>query len=89
MAASSKRCIPVSRLSEGKWVRDIERGVAEGISAEAWQTDTSIGDWYYRTGQKYKTSGEIVRMLADIVSKNSICSSTSCKLRRGTWNRTC
>src|ERR1022692_1134292 len=21
---------------------------------EPWQTDTSIGDWYYRTGQKYK-----------------------------------
>jgi alpha-L-fucosidase len=51
-------------------VRDIERGVAEGISPEPWQTDTSIGDWYYRTGQKYKTSTEIVQMLTDIVSKN-------------------
>ena len=58
------------QLSGGKWVRDIERGVAEGISAEPWQTDTSIGDWYYRTGQKYKTSGETVQMLTDIVSKN-------------------
>ena len=56
--------------SKGKWVRDIERGVADGISPEPWQTDTSIGDWYYRTGQKYMTSGEVVRMLADIVSKN-------------------
>jgi len=56
--------------SQGKWVRDIERGVAEGISPEPWQTDTSIGDWYYRTGQKYKTSKEIVQMLIDIVSKN-------------------
>ena len=56
--------------SEGRWVRDIERGVAEGISPEPWQTDTSIGDWYYRTGQKYKTAAEIVQMLADIVSKN-------------------
>jgi len=56
--------------SEGKWVRDIERGVAEGISPDPWQTDTSIGDWYYRTGQKYKTSKEIVQMLTDIVSKN-------------------
>lgn len=56
--------------SEGKWVRDIERGVAEGISPEPWQTDTSIGDWYYRTGQKYKTAREIVHMLSDIVSKN-------------------
>lgn len=56
--------------SSGMWARDIERGVAEGIGAEPWQTDTSIGDWYYRTGQKYKTSGEIIRMLTDIVSKN-------------------
>jgi alpha-L-fucosidase len=58
------------QVSDGKWVRDIERGVAEGISPEPWQTDTSIGDWYYRTGQKYKTSQEIVQMLVDIVSKN-------------------
>jgi len=42
----------------------------KGISPELWQTDTSIGDWYYRTGQKYKTSKEIVQMLIDIVSKN-------------------
>ncbi|MCK7524889.1 MAG: alpha-L-fucosidase [Ignavibacteriales bacterium] len=35
-----------------------------------WQTDTSIGDWYYRTGQKYKTANEVVQMLVDIVSKN-------------------
>jgi alpha-L-fucosidase len=56
--------------SGGKWVRDIERGVADGISPEPWQTDTSIGDWFYRTGQKYKTSAEIVQMLTDIVSKN-------------------
>ena len=54
----------------GKWVRDIERGVAEGIRPEPWQTDTSIGDWFYRTGQKYMTAGEVVRMLTDIVSKN-------------------
>jgi len=56
--------------ARGKWVRDIERGVAEGIRPEPWQTDTSIGDWYYRTRQKYMKSGEVVRMLVDIVSKN-------------------
>lgn len=56
--------------ARGKWVRDIERGVADAIRPEPWQTDTSIGDWYYRTGQKYMTSGEVVRMLVDIVSKN-------------------
>ena len=56
--------------AKGKWVRDIERGVADAIRPEPWQTDTSIGDWYYRRGQKYMTSGEVIRMLTDIVSKN-------------------
>ena len=56
--------------SEGKWVQDLERGVKDGINPEPWQTDTSIGDWFYRTGQKYKTSADIVQMLVDIVSKN-------------------
>jgi alpha-L-fucosidase len=60
----------LKQASAGKWVRDIERGVAEGISPEPWQTDTSIGDWFYRTGEKHKSSTEIVRMLTDIVSKN-------------------
>jgi len=56
--------------SEGRWVHDRERGVAEGISEYPWQTDTSIGDWYYRTGQKYMTGPEVIQMLIDIVSKN-------------------
>ena len=56
--------------SEGRWVYDIERGVTNSINEYPWQTDTSIGDWYYRTGQKYMSSGQIVRMLTDIVSKN-------------------
>jgi alpha-L-fucosidase len=56
--------------SDGRWVHDRERGVAEGISPFPWQTDTSIGDWYYRTGQKYMTGPEVVQMLVDIVSKN-------------------
>lgn len=56
--------------SQGKWVRDIERGVAPGISPDPWQTDTSIGDWFYCTGQKYKSAAEVVQMLVDIVSKN-------------------
>ncbi|MDR2382431.1 MAG: alpha-L-fucosidase [Prevotellaceae bacterium] len=56
--------------SDGRWVHDRERGVAEGINEFPWQTDTSIGDWYYRTGQKYMTGPEIIQMLIDIVSKN-------------------
>jgi alpha-L-fucosidase len=52
------------------WVEDLERTVKDTVSQYPWQTDTSIGDWYYRTGQKYKTSTEVIQMLVDIVSKN-------------------
>jgi len=51
-------------------VQDVERGVMEGINPLPWQTDTSIGDWFYSEGYKYKTTSEVVHMLADIVSKN-------------------
>jgi alpha-L-fucosidase len=58
------------QASAGKWAQDVERGVLDSLSPYPWQTDTSIGDWYYRTGQKYKTANEVVQMLVDIVSKN-------------------
>lgn len=56
--------------SDGTWVEDLERGVQDSISPFPWQTDTSIGDWFYRTGQKYKSATEVIQMLCDIVSKN-------------------
>ena len=56
--------------SRSRFVQDIEQGLIDSISPYPWQTDTSIGDWFYRTGQKYKTSNEITQMLVDIVSKN-------------------
>jgi alpha-L-fucosidase len=58
------------QYSGGKWVEDVERGVKDSLSPFPWQTDTSIGDWYYRTGQKYKDANEVIQMLTDIVSKN-------------------
>ena len=57
-------------VSKGRWVMDIERGAMDSISKDPWQTDTSIGDWYYRTGQKYMSGSEVIQMLVDIVSKN-------------------
>jgi alpha-L-fucosidase len=51
-------------------VQDVERGVMSGINDLPWQTDTSNGDWYYADGYTYKTGPEVIRMLADIVSKN-------------------
>ena len=56
--------------SNGRWVQDLERGAMDSISPYPWQTDTSIGDWYYRTGQKYMTGTQVIQMLVDIVSKN-------------------
>ena len=56
--------------SNPMWVLDIERGLTDSITPFPWQTDTSIGDWFYRTGQKYKNANEIIQMLVDIVSKN-------------------
>jgi len=56
--------------SGGKWAQDVERGVLDSISPYPWQTDTSIGDWYYKTGQKYKSADEVTQLLMDVVSKN-------------------
>ncbi|MBC7889267.1 MAG: alpha-L-fucosidase [Ferruginibacter sp.] len=58
------------QASQGMWAEDLERGVMDSIAAFPWQTDTSIGDWFYREGQKYKSASEIIQMLVDIVSKN-------------------
>lgn len=53
---------------------DIERGVPATSLPFAWQTDTCIGSWHYDQGvytrNTYKSAAMVVRMLADIVSKN-------------------
>jgi alpha-L-fucosidase len=59
---------------EGACVLDIERGLASGISANPWQTDTCIGGWHYdktiyQEG-KYKSPKMVIDMLVDIVSRN-------------------
>ena len=56
--------------SQGRWVQDFERGVMDGINPHPWQTDTCVGNWYYKTGCKYKSSTTVIQMLVDIVSKN-------------------
>jgi alpha-L-fucosidase len=55
---------------DGRWVQDVERGVLDGISPYPWQTDTSMGDWFYSRHQAYKTPATVIHMLCDIVSKN-------------------
>jgi alpha-L-fucosidase len=56
--------------SGGRWVQDYERGVNGGIDPNPWQTDTSIGDWFYNRHWKYQPLSWTVHMLVDIVSKN-------------------
>ena len=56
--------------SDGRWVQDFERGVNGRINPDPWQTDTSIGDWFYNRHWKYQPLSWTVHMLVDIVSKN-------------------
>jgi alpha-L-fucosidase len=56
--------------TEGTCVVDIERGVADQIMPDPWQTDTCIGNWHYQRGARYKTAKTVVDMLCDVVSRN-------------------
>lgn len=56
--------------SEGMWAQDVERGVLAGIAEHPWQTDTSIGDWYYNRNWKYRGADWVIHTLVDVVSKN-------------------
>ena len=55
-------------------VRDIERGAANEIETQPWETDTCIGNWHYDRSlydkNRYKTAKTVIQMLCDIVSKN-------------------
>jgi len=55
-------------------VWEVERGSANAIMPDAWQTDTCIGDWHYDRAHyynnTYKKASYVLQMLADIVSKN-------------------
>ena len=57
---------------EGSAVYDIERGQLSGIRPLFWQTDTSVSknSWGFIDYHDYKTAGDIVGDLVDIVSKN-------------------
>ncbi len=62
---------------EGIGVQDVERGGLAAIKPEPWQTDTSIGDWFYNqnwkakdTGKMYRLAQWVIHTLVDVVSKN-------------------
>ena len=56
--------------SEGRWVEDLERGIMPKIEPNPWQTDTSIGDWFYNKNWKFRPVSWVIHMLVDNVSKN-------------------
>src|SRR5919201_1753085 len=79
MAGSARRCIR-SNTTVGSsntimvsmlrvWVFWMWNVVSE-IFSQPWQTDTCIGGWFYDRRAVYKTTADIVHMLAEIVSKN-------------------
>lgn len=56
--------------SDGRWVQDIERGIQPKIDPNPWQTDTSIGDWFYNRNWKFQPPTWVIHRLVDNVSKN-------------------
>lgn len=59
-------------MAFGSAVVDIERGKFADVKPYHWQTDTAIArnSWCYTTSLEYKSSGEIIDYLTDVVSKN-------------------
>jgi alpha-L-fucosidase len=54
----------------GTAVLDFERGIAEGIWPNPFQTDTCVANWHYDRDAKYRTPKECVDLLVDVVSRN-------------------
>jgi len=54
----------------GTGVLDFERGIAQGIWPNPFQTDTCIGDWHYNRDAKYRTPKQCIDLLVNIVSRN-------------------
>jgi alpha-L-fucosidase len=55
-------------------VWDVEKGAPDKIQDKPWQTCTCIGGWHYEQWRyekdRYKPAWEVIRTLADVVSKN-------------------
>lgn len=55
-------------------VWDVERGAPNEIVPQPWQTCTCLGNWHYNDRYYehnwYKSAATVIRLLADIVSKN-------------------
>lgn len=63
----------VGDFIEGAAVQDEENSVLAGIKDQPWQTDASIGTWFFVPDLEPKwrrTGPDVIVMLADIVAKN-------------------
>jgi len=64
----------LTRAQRDGVVEDYERGASAEIQPRPWETDTCIGNWHYDRSiyeqHRYKTVDTVVKMLANIVSKN-------------------
>jgi alpha-L-fucosidase len=54
----------------GTCVLDYERGIAQGIWPNPFQTDTCIGGWHYDRNVRYKTPKQCIDLLVNVVSRN-------------------
>ncbi len=55
---------------DGICVQDLEQGLMTDIQSAPWQTDTSVGEWFWVPNEHYRSSDEVIHTLTDIVSKN-------------------
>ncbi|WP_299583897.1 alpha-L-fucosidase [uncultured Sunxiuqinia sp.] len=67
---SNKNAANHGTFRDGVAMQSFERGIADDIRKDYWQTETCIGGWYYNANQKYKSVEHVVHILIDIVSKN-------------------
>jgi alpha-L-fucosidase len=55
-------------------VEDVERGYSDILRPLPWQTDTCLGNWHYDRSlferHGYKSAGDIITRLCDVVAKN-------------------
>ena len=65
-------CYKHEALAFGTGIVDVERGKFAEAKPYHWQTDTAIArnSWCYTTNLDYKSSGEIIQYLADVVATN-------------------
>ncbi|MEI6862576.1 MAG: alpha-L-fucosidase, partial [Verrucomicrobiota bacterium] len=57
-------------LVDRSLVKSSEAVIESQITAYSFQTETSIADWHYKTGQKYLSASTIIRALMQNVSRN-------------------